>query len=394
MKKYTIIYLLSIAFISACTSEKKQEAEVLIDIRDLVNIESIGYNDSKFFTRCEAIKLEMSEESLIGTVSQLEMSDEYIYILDKKTMSLKVFDRLGNYVRSIGNRGEGTGEFLAVNAFYINPYSRTVNLFDPLKLCVHKYSMEGDFIEAVKYKDLYVAHIARATLLDNGTLFCFTNPTFHDEAGYFVLNEANYSMKEQIYQYPVPIKKEMAFNILVHPYTYYNKEVHFVSLFSNTIRSYTDEKTLPLYYVDNGKREDIDYLKSVTESMEGNYLHIIKRIAEDSKCTVGLRNIYETDRYLYVDFFTKNLLSSAVLWDKETDTGYYFNNYSYKPDFCSIVYNYDNTLVRIWNCSDIELFKEEIEKGHIEKDNYPREILEIADLYDEEDNPVLLLYTM
>jgi hypothetical protein len=188
---------------------------------------------------------------------------------------------------------------------------------------------------------------------------------------------------------------EISYNILDHPYVCNDKEVRFVSLFSNLIHSYGGGETQALYYVENGKPDaDNDYLESLARNNNYNYLKIILQIVNDKKYTSGLKNIFETDRYICVDFFGKNLLSQAILWDKKKDVGYYIDEYEcYTPNFGHIVYGFDNTLVKIWKNDNIGLLKTNLESGD-NSGKYPEDILDILNHYDEEDNPVLLLYTM
>jgi hypothetical protein len=389
---YKIIFLLFTVLITSCVSEQTGHEGIVI--QNPAKVGSIAYNDSLYFEQCKAIKLELSEKSLIGEISQLEISKELIYVLDKKTASLMVFDHTGKYLQSIGKRGSGPGEYSAINAFYLNNHNHTINVFDPLKLSVHRYDFNGNFIESVRFKDLVLAHIVRATPIDNGNLFCFTNPNWCSDSGYFILSEEDYSIREQIYRYPIAIVSEMSFDILDHPYTYYNEEIHYVSLFSNSIQSYANEENLPLYYINNGKKDDSNYLKSIAKSTEENYLKIIITLINDNQYTAGLKNIFETDRYICIDFYEKNLLTKAILWDKKENTGYYIDEYmGYTPHLGAIIYGFDNTLVKVWKNADIQLFKTNLKSGEI-TDKYPRDFLEIVDQYEEEDNPILLLYTM
>lgn len=387
-------FLLFIVLITSCVSEKVGYEGAIV-IQDPHKVSTIAYGDSRYFAHCKAIKLELSEESLIGEISQLEISDELIYVLDKKTVTLRVFDYTGKYLRAIGTRGNGPGEYLAVNAFYLNNLNRTINIFDPLKLVVFQYDFLGNFIKSVKFNNMFLAHIVRATPLDSSSILGFTNPNWHSEAGYFILNEKDYSLQKQLYQFPVPTRGEISYSILTHPYSFHDNEVHFVSLFSNIIHSYVNEETQASYYIDNGKMDiNSNYLKSIAKTSDEDYIQMISKIIEDKKYTPGLKNIYETERYICVDFWGEHFLLSAILWDKKEKVGCYIDEYySYTPDFGTIIYCFDNTLVRVWENNDILTFKTNLKSGKITV-KYPQYLLDILYKYEEEDNPILLLYTM
>jgi hypothetical protein len=137
-----------------------------------------------------------------------------------------------------------------------------------------------------------------------------------------------------------------------------------------------------------------DYIRSVASSNNNNYIYTILKIANDKKYTLGLKNIFETDRYICVDFYKDNLFPHAILLDKEKNVSYYIDGYaSYTPNFGQITYSFDNTFVKIWTNDNIKLLKTDLERGDF-KDKYPADILNILDHYNEDDNPILLLYTM
>jgi hypothetical protein len=359
-------------------------------------VDLINYNDSRFFTHCRAVKLEISEKNIISEISQMEMFDERIYILDKKTASLHVFDNTGHYIQSISNKGNGPGEYLAMNAFYIHPQKKTLNIFDPLKMAVHQYNLDGSFIESVRLEELYFAHIKGISFLNDETLFCFTNPTWYKESGYFILNSSDYSLKEKIYQYPILVKNQISFNVSQHPYSIVNNEIHFISPFSNVVQSFSDGKTHPVFYIENGKPVMPDkYLKIVSDKMDNDYLGIIINCVKEDTYNVGYNNYFETERFICVEFYEDKVKRKAILFDKKNNTGIYIEDYTtFTPDFGAIVYSFGETLVKIWNESEITSLKEEMDKGNISREQYSQNILDIIDTCQEEDNPVLLFYTM
>ena len=59
------------------------------------------------------IPLETPEGCLIGSVDQLAMTDDAIFILesDQEHGGMYVFDKDGRFVTRIGNRGRGPGEY-------------------------------------------------------------------------------------------------------------------------------------------------------------------------------------------------------------------------------------------------------------------------------------------
>lgn len=120
MKKYkSLIYLLSLLLLFFCSSQdNKNNYSVKIETVDSVKLVS---NPS--FPRDGKITYNMEEEISIG----LEEGDENyilnrpldvkvaengsIYILDWGDVNIKVYDKFGKFLRIVGRKGEGPGEF-------------------------------------------------------------------------------------------------------------------------------------------------------------------------------------------------------------------------------------------------------------------------------------------
>jgi len=69
----------------------------------------------------KALKLETTEESLIGNIDKIIKKKDRIYILDRLVAkALFVFDTEGTFLFKISNIGKGPGEFLSPNDFFID----------------------------------------------------------------------------------------------------------------------------------------------------------------------------------------------------------------------------------------------------------------------------------
>lgn len=67
------------------------------------------------------------EGSLLASPTEIRTdSEEKIYVSDRQTSDVKVFDRDGNYLHSIGGPGEGPGEFSNIPPFEINTQNELV----------------------------------------------------------------------------------------------------------------------------------------------------------------------------------------------------------------------------------------------------------------------------
>lgn len=117
-----IFIILLIFSLSACgekrTSSNTKEDQV--PSKDLQFTDYIEFNGADFIDKIDYVKLEMTEESSFGEISKIRITKDHIYLLDLfVTYQLFVFDRSGRFVRKIGKKGKGPGEYLRLCDFDI-----------------------------------------------------------------------------------------------------------------------------------------------------------------------------------------------------------------------------------------------------------------------------------
>jgi hypothetical protein len=71
--------------------------------------------------------------------------DENIYVSDSKAAFIKVFDKSGNYLITIGKKGQGPGEFLYPFEILVMPQGELM-VNDLYQLRVHFFSLDGKYL--------------------------------------------------------------------------------------------------------------------------------------------------------------------------------------------------------------------------------------------------------
>ena len=72
-------------------------------------------------------ELDGAEEYLFGGIWSIAVDDDRgVYVLDAQARHVRVFDSAGEYVRTLGGRGEGPGEFRSAEAIALLPDGRLV----------------------------------------------------------------------------------------------------------------------------------------------------------------------------------------------------------------------------------------------------------------------------
>lgn len=139
-----------VVFLIVCSCQQKNRTNVNADINinlDMLNEKVILASD--LFSRARTIILETKPESIIGTVSEIQVFDGKFYIRDMVGRSLLIFDLNGKFIRKIGSFGRGPGEYIMLLDFTIDTVKREIYVLDN-GLTIHKYSVEGEYINSMQ----------------------------------------------------------------------------------------------------------------------------------------------------------------------------------------------------------------------------------------------------
>ena len=85
------------------------------------------------------------EEYMFSNLSSMDIDeDENIYIFDSRQAKIKVFDKMGNFIREIGKRGQGPGEFAFPWRIMISSKQELV-VSDLIKRRLIFFSLTGEY---------------------------------------------------------------------------------------------------------------------------------------------------------------------------------------------------------------------------------------------------------
>lgn len=73
-----------------------------------------------------------------------------IYVADRETMNVRVFDRTGEYLRTIGSRGRGPGEFSHITSIHVDRKNRLI-VADNMNSRFTWFAPDGDVIDTRMY---------------------------------------------------------------------------------------------------------------------------------------------------------------------------------------------------------------------------------------------------
>jgi len=113
------LFLASSFLLFSCSSKTKQYDLLEISV-DIKVGESLPL--SKISEEITAIELEFTDESIINPepnkLKRIILTDDYVFLA--QTEKIFVFDRNGKFIRSIGSKGQGRGEYTRIRNFAID----------------------------------------------------------------------------------------------------------------------------------------------------------------------------------------------------------------------------------------------------------------------------------
>lgn len=126
IKNNNILMLLLFCFTLITSCNSVQEVELDYDNDSLIKInvsEAVFLKDerlSSLISSYEYIALETNESSLMGGVTSLVVRDDRIFVYDRITKSILIFDRTGKYISRLESGGLGPKEFSDIVSFTID----------------------------------------------------------------------------------------------------------------------------------------------------------------------------------------------------------------------------------------------------------------------------------
>jgi hypothetical protein len=135
MRVYTLYHIIAFVFLTSCSDSNFDQDLGHIPSISIETLLTIGSLDQPF------------DYQLGDPISVITDNIGNIYIADRASLTIKVFDTDGTYMRSIGGRGRGPGEFMQINL--MRPaYDGSLLIQDRGKLAFVYLSTEGEQISS------------------------------------------------------------------------------------------------------------------------------------------------------------------------------------------------------------------------------------------------------
>lgn len=300
------------------TPQQKIDGEVYkVDLDKMVN------PFDEIFSKAEIIPLETVDSSFISWMRKIYPIDENLYVYDYWLQNLNVFDHKGNFIRRVGKRGQGPGEYRNMYDCYIDAADEKTYLLD-VNGYIKQYHTDGTF-----ECDIFLPvrpHYYSMSLLDEKHLVTWSCVNAEDGGGILIIDkETGDSIQSCWYD-------EVMFNIqqMFPFYRYADK-----TFFSTALRQQTYELTpkglQPAYSWDFGKynisKSTLEHYLAIEDVNERNE-SILNDCGTD-RLPFHLQIQRQNERYAYLALKRYAMSSRApytyVFYDKRQGKGYAFD---------------------------------------------------------------------
>ena len=148
--RYLVIFFL--LFLSSCHSKREIKDEILrIDLNEAVNRSQL--NASDFISSIEYVALETSSQCLLGEAVFASVSENFILTFSYNGSCL-LFSRKGQFIRSIGQRGNGPQDYLN-NSYYVKIDEKSDRIYLMGMDEIVAYTIAGKFVKKLNLIDFY-----------------------------------------------------------------------------------------------------------------------------------------------------------------------------------------------------------------------------------------------
>ncbi|MDL2244588.1 6-bladed beta-propeller [Parabacteroides sp. PFB2-10] len=319
MKK---IILLALIVLSSCVlNNKKNEVETVESnndtyIIDIDNVKKEGIiKTSSLFKDVTTIPLETKENCLIGEISNIQITDDYIFVLDKKhAESLYGFHKNGSFFMKYGNVGHGPGEYLSISDFTINKDDHEILIFDNHSMKVLCYDMNsGDYIRSIPVSG---EGLTRFNIQYVENILYMDNYSEEDlDEGSYLMNYIYLNNPEKEHQILKSTDYNKGFSgIILTNDSFYSRTYgspKYISFWGNTILSLNADSVTPYAVLKSSKFISKDDLKGLDFKHDNDAWD---KIYEKNKI-YRISNYLETDQYIYFQFL-EGLTGNTILFYK------------------------------------------------------------------------------
>lgn len=355
---------------------------------------------SEIATDVELIQFENIPEAMLGNVENIEFTKDYVFVKFWQHPVIQ-FSRNGKFIRDVGKKGKGPGEYNTCMKMSIDEKNERVYIHTG-ELSMMVFNFEGEYVRTIKYPALESFTNFWIWGRDS-MLVSYFEPIFGNEPFVFIEHNDQGDTLQTIKNHIFYDEDEQAYNLSPFEeqnfsYRFENK-LHMKGFYNDTVYSYDENnKIVSNFFIDLKEHKLPDDLI---------YERKWKRPLPTNLCWTG---VHETSNYIFIPYgyhYDINKPESqkeergCILYNKktkegeaikETKQGGFIDDISGGPDFRPLVTNNSEAIMLVSALDmkqylDSEQFKNKELKNPEEKEK----LNQLKKTLKEEDNHFVVL---
>jgi hypothetical protein len=358
---------------------------------------------SEFAESVEFIRFETSEELLLGSIMDIQITKDYIFLHHNGTGLLTQYSIDGKFIRHFGALGRGPQEYLLMRKFSLDEENELVYIHTNWTRKILVFNFNGEYVNTLRFSAIERGRIVWSR---DRMFISFSEPQIgnepyvfieHDKQGDTLQATANHIFWEQneISHFMVGFWGQ-------NTYYRFDGKLHMKSNYNDTVFSYNRlNEIVPKYFIDLGKHkipDELVYERKSTRAMPKDCMWI---------------GVHETSNYIFIPYGyhinmqtreVPNTNMGCILFDKnkkegvaviESSLGGFINDLSGGPDFKPI-YTSDNKAYAAITALDMKLCLEsdDFKNQSVKYPEQKEELMQMNNTLKEDDNHFLMVVNL
>jgi len=359
---------------------------------------------SEFAESVEFIQFETSEESLLGRIMDIQLTQDYIFLKHNGIGLLTQYSINGKFIRHFGALGRGPQEYQLMRKFSIDEENELVYIHTNWTRKILVYNFDGEYVDALRS-----SAVGRGLIVwsRDSMFISFSEPHFGNEPFVFIEHNEQGDTLQTTANHIFWEKEEISHFMVMYwgqnQYYRFEDKLHMKSTYNDTVYSYNlQNEFYPKYHINLGKHkipDDLVYERKSSRAMPKDCNWI---------------GVHETSNYIFIPYGyhynniqTGKLLNEdkgCILYSKNTKEGVavvennlggFINDLSGGPDFKPI-YTTDKKAYAPITALDMKLYLEsdEFKNQRVKFPEQKDELIQINKTLKEDDNHFLMVVNL
>lgn len=91
-------------------------------------------------------EIRSGDNYFFGSLKDSQVTEDFIFVSDPVDMKVKAFSKEGDFIRTIGDRGKGPGEFIRLTAVWLSEQNKLF-VADYMNAKIAKFDISGELVD-------------------------------------------------------------------------------------------------------------------------------------------------------------------------------------------------------------------------------------------------------